>query len=309
MNENFKVINDEYKQWLDTLGFSHSIVYGYNFSARDFFDYLDLNGLHHVKQLTNTHINNYFSFLQTRPNKRRKGGLSTAHLNKNFDAIDKLMEFLNQMGMHTSPSPTNYRIEEDKQERINKIEPFTKEEIKELQDNITKTYDNYYFEKREKKQEQLKLIFALFYGCGIRRTEGMKLEITDINFDNKTIFIRQGKNYKDRIIPISKGVYEVLKNYIYNFRNFQKTTHKNLFIHSSCSLANSLKDLQEITQNKASSAELCRSIQSKKIGFHLLRHSIATHLLQNGVSIENIAQFLGHSSLESTQIYTHIINR
>jgi integrase/recombinase XerD len=51
------------------------------------------------------------------------------------------------------------------------------------------------------------------------------------------------------------------------------------------------------------------SIQSKRPTFHVLRHSIATHLLQNGMTIENIARFLGHNSLSSTQIYTHIINR
>lgn len=93
--------------------------------------------------------------------------------------------------------------------------------------------------KENGNHAQLNIIFALYYGCGLRRTEGMKLKISDINFDNKTLFVHQGK----------------------------------------------------------------------KLTFHILRHTIATHLLQNNVSIENIAQFLGHSSLESAQIYTHIINR
>jgi len=309
LSKNFTFLNQEYKNWLDTLGFSHSIVYGYNLHVRAFFDYLELKGLYHITNLTKNHINTYYNYLQTRPNKRRQGGLSVAHLNKNFDAIDKLMEFLNQIGTTTAPEPINYRILEDRQERINNIQPFTKKEIKELQANITNTYNHFTFNQRERKQEQLNLIFALFYGCGLRRAEGMKLKITDIDFENKTIFVHQGKNYKDRIVPMSDGVYKALQDYIYNFRNLQKVKHKRLFIQSDCSLANSLKDLQKTTQNKASSAELCRSIQSKKIGFHLLRHSIATHLLQNGVGIENIAQFLGHSSLESTQIYTHIINR
>jgi integrase/recombinase XerD len=51
------------------------------------------------------------------------------------------------------------------------------------------------------------------------------------------------------------------------------------------------------------------SIQNKRLYFHILRHSIAGHLLQNGMTVENIARFLGHNSLKSTQIYTHIINR
>ena len=301
LNRNFRTINQHYKQYLDTLGFSHSVVYGFNYHIRDFFIYLEQKGLDHIHQLTNHHLQNYINHLETRPNKLTGGGLSGSHLNRNFMALDKLMEYLHQIGMHKAPSPTNYRITEDKNLRVQKIQPFTVEEIKELQANIENTYLESDYQRREQKQEQLKLIFALFYGCGLRLSEGMQLEISDINLDNKTLFIRQGKNYKDRIVPLSTGVYKALEHYLYNFRNLQKTDHKRLIIQSNVSLSRSLKELQKSTPNKA--------IQGKKLHFHILRHSIATHLLQNGVSIENIAQFLGHSSLVSTQIYTHIVNR
>jgi len=301
LSENLTAINREYKNWLDTLGFSHSIVYGYNLHVKDFFEWLSQNQISHITQLTKQHIKSYYQYLETRPNKRRKGGLSVAHLNKIFDAIDKLMEFLNQIEVATAPAPINYRIHQDKYLRVDKIQPFTVEEIKELQANIKNTFLHSTFKKRATKHAQLHLIFALFYGCGLRRTEGMKLKITDINFDNKTLFVHQGKNYKDRVVPLSDGVYKALQEYIYNFRNLEKPNHKRLFLQGECVLANNLKTLQQVTNNQ--------QIQAKKLSFHLLRHSIATHLLQNSVSIENIAQFLGHSSLESTQIYTHIINR
>jgi len=300
MTENFTQINKEYRNWLDTLGYSYSIIYNFEKQTKIFFEWLEKQQINHIKQLKQTHIKAYFKYLETRKNQRRNGALSVSHLNKLFISIDKLLEFLHQMGMEQAPTPTNYRIKLDEQDRINKIEPFTIEEIKELQANISNTYQHFTFKQRERKQAQLKLIFALFYACGLRRKEGMRLKITDINFDNKTIFIHQGKNYKDRIVPMSTGVYKALQDYIYNFRNLQNKG-KYLFIQSDCTLTNSLKDLQKSTQNK--------QIQSKNITFHILRHSIATHLLKNGVSIENIAQFLGHSSLESTQIYTHIINR
>jgi integrase/recombinase XerD len=176
-------------------------------------------------------------------------------------------------------------------------------EIKALQENITnpKLYiGNYYsYKQREKKEQQIKLLFALYYGCGLRRMEGYRLTINNIDFDKKTIFVKQGKNYKDRIVPMNEGVYKVLQDYIYNFRNTLKLKHKRLFIIEPNAIARTLKDLAEITE--------CESLQTKNITLHLLRHSIATHLLQNGMSIENIALFLGHSSLESTQIYTHLI--
>lgn len=299
LNENYKAIQNEYAVWLNTLGFSGGLVYDYKFRVRDFFEWLQIKNINAVNSITQKNIENYFEYLQVRKNKRSNGALSISHLNHNFSAIDKLLEFLHQMGLPTAPIPTNYRIKPDKQQRINNIHPFTKEEIKTLQANISNTYSNFTFKQREQKQEQLKIIFALYYGCGLRRNEGYKLTVNDIDFDKKTIFIRQGKNYKDRIIPMNTGVCKALENYIYNFRNLLKLKHKRLFLSTTGTLNNNLKHLQKTCE--------CETIQSKKITLHILRHSIATHLLQNGMSIESIALFLGHSTIDSTQIYTHLI--
>jgi len=156
------------------------------------------------------------------------------------------------------------------------------------------------FERRQAAHYELKLVFALFYGCGLRRSEGYKLQIQDINFDQKTVFVEQGKNYKDRIIPMSEGVYRELQDYVYNYRTRLKLNHSRLFDYDIQTQILRLRHLQNICQDE--------QIKEKRITLHILRHSIATHLLQNGMSIENIALFLGHSSLESTQIYTHLIN-
>jgi integrase/recombinase XerD len=309
MNTNYTEIQKEYTNWLDTLGFSNGLVYDYKFRVRDFLEWLQTQGVSKINQLTDKHIKTYFDYLQIRSNKRKKAGLSVSHLNHNFCAIDKLMEFLHQMGMETAPTPTNYRLKVDKQLRINNIEPFTQQEIKILHANITNTYPHFTFIQKEAKQEQLKLIFALYYACGLRRTEGYKLTVQDIDFDKRTIFVRQGKNYKDRIVPMNKGVYKALQHYIYNFRNLQKVNHKRLFIHHTNALSRSLKELQQTTQIYAEQSRSNQVIKQKRLSLHILRHSIATHLLQNGMSIENIAQFLGHSTLNSTQIYTHIINK
>ena len=299
LNQNYNTVKNEYAVWLTTLGFSGATVVDYKDRVRDFFIYLQEKNIFQINIINQKHIENYFEFLQTRKNKRRIGGLSVAHLNHNFMAIDKLLEFLHQMNLPTAPIPTNYRIKPDNQQRINNIKPFTKEEIKTLQANISNTYNHFTFKQREEKHEQLKLIFALYYGCGLRRTEGYKLTVNDIDFEKKTIFVRQGKNYKDRIIPMNTAVCKALENYIYNFRNLLKLKHKRLFISTTGTLNNNLQHLQKTCE--------CETIQSKKITLHILRHSIATHLLQNGMSIESIALFLGHSTIDSTQIYTHLI--
>jgi len=309
INENYTQIQKEYTSWLDTLGFSNGLVYDYKFRVRDFLVWLQMQGINQIKQVKAKHITTYFDYLQIRPNKRKNGGLSVSHLNHNFIAIDKLMEFLHQMGMDTAPVPTNYRLKVDKEQRINNIEPFTQQEIKELRNNIENIYPNFTFTRKEIKHEQLKLIFALYYACGLRRTEGYNLTVKDIDFDKRTLFVRQGKNYKDRIVPMNENVYKALQHYIYNFRNLQKVPHKRLFLSTAGTLNKSLQHLQQTTQIYAERSRSNKTIKQKRISLHILRHSIATHLLQNGMSIENISRFLGHSTLDSTQIYTHIVNR
>lgn len=294
LNENYNTIQNEYAVWLTTLGFSSGLVYDYKFRAKDFFIYLQEKNVNTINIITQKNITEYFEYLQVRRNKRRTGALSISHLNHNFMAIDKLLEYLHQMGLQTAPIPTNYRIKPDKEARINNIKPLTKEEIKTLQANISNAFIDMPFKIKEAKQEQLKLIFALYYGCGLRRNEGYKLTVNDIDFDKKTLFVKQGKNYKDRIIPMNTSVCKALEHYIYNYRNLLKLKHKRLFTYSVGKVADLLQDLQKLTDI------------DKKLTLHILRHSIATHLLQAGMSIESIALFLGHSSLESTQIYTHL---
>jgi integrase/recombinase XerD len=298
LNENYHSIKNEYQQWLQTLGFSKSIVYNYTLNANEFFLWLQHKNIIQINLLNEQHITQYFEYLQNRPNQRKQNQtLSIAHLNKIFDAIDKLLQCLQQIGLSNILPPINYRIPQQKQERLYKIQPFTQQEIKTLQANIDSAFDDLPYKHREIKTEELKLVFALYYGCGLRRSEGFNLCIADVDFNNKTIFIKQGKNYKDRILPINNNIYKVLENYIYNYRNLIKLNHQRLFTRTSFMLNLDLQHLQKT------------SCINKRITLHILRHSIATHLLQNGMSIENIAKFLGHSSLESTQIYTHIVSR
>lgn len=301
MNENYRTILAEYQTWLDTLGYSENLVHAFPKQVSYFFEWLHTQGVSQITGLKQAHIKQYFTYLEKRPNKQKHGTLSTNYLNKNFYAVDKLLEFLNQKGMQNAPSPTKYRITPDKIQAINKINPLSQTEIKELLGNIENSFPKRPFLERETKHYQLKLIFALYYGCGLRRIEGHRLTFDDINFDNRTVFVKQGKNYKDRIVPMSEGVYKELQDYIYNFRNRLDLPHKRLFVHGTGHLLKSLKHLQAISENEA--------LRAKKLTLHLLRHSIATHLLQNGMSVENIAQFLGHGGLEATQIYTHIVER
>lgn len=127
------------------------------------------------------------------------------------------------------------------------------------------------------------------------------------------LHVRKGKNYKERFVPISKTSLKYLKDYIYDHRpellkdgNPSRGASDALFIsYNHCgrmqgqSLSVRLKRLIVQTDNP--------ELIDKEVGLHTLRHSIATHLLAAGMQLESISRFLGHGSLESTQIYTHLL--
>lgn len=283
------------------MGFTEKTVSNYGYRVNEFFCWLATQNRTQINQIEQHHVTAFFDYQQNRTDTKFKGKLSASYLNDYFCAIDKLLEFLLQMGATTTLAPTNQRIKIDNDDRVRKIEPFTVEEIKLLQAQINDLYPNYDLHHRELKQQQLHLVFALYYGCGLRLSEGFKLTTEDLNFDKRTVFVRQGKNYKDRIVPMSDSIYTALQNYVYNFRSHIKCKHSRLFVQQQITITVDLKHLYHKCQEP--------SIQNKRLSFHVLRHSIATHLLQKGMTIENIARFLGHSSLASTQIYTHIVNR
>ena len=149
-------------------------------------------------------------------------------------------------------------------------------------------------------------MLSIFYGCGLRRNEGVNVDVGDINFDRSILHVRKGKNYKERLVPIGKTSLKYLQEYIYDHRPeiVQGNKSEALFISMKArrmdgqTMLLRLKYLQHQTENE--------DLIEKEIGLHTLRHSIATHLLQAGMELESIARFLGHSTLESTQIYTHL---
>jgi integrase/recombinase XerD len=301
MNDTYNALHKHFTNWLDTLGYSKGTIRKCKDVVKEFFEYLTKQNIYSITTTNQNHVLAFLEYQHTRENKRYGGTLSNSTLKDYYMSINKLIEFLHQMETKNNLTPIKNKINIDKDERIRKIIPFTIEEIKELQNKIVELYPNYSYHKREIKIRQLQLCFTLYYGCGLRLSEGYKLTPKQIDFNKQTIFIKQGKNYKDRIVPMNNNVYQALQDYIYNFRNQIKCNHQRLFIHSQAGILQDLHYLKKQCNNP--------EIQNKRLSFHVLRHSIATHLLQKGMEIENIARFLGHSSLTSTQIYTHILNR
>jgi integrase/recombinase XerD len=141
-------------------------------------------------------------------------------------------------------------------------------------------------------------IAAVLYSTGIRLSELLNLTIKDIDSQRFLIHIRQGKGAKDRYVPLSKRVLEILRDY-YRNEKYKPVTY--LFSGKSLN-----EPLHPRTVQRFISEAKERAGIKKKVSPHVLRHTMATHLLDNGTNIRKIQAVLGHNSLRTTQIYTHL---
>ncbi|WP_143960445.1 site-specific tyrosine recombinase/integron integrase [Litoribacter populi] len=141
-----------------------------------------------------------------------------------------------------------------------------------------------------------KAMLSLIYACGLRRSELLNIRILDIDSKRKMLKVSQSKGRKDRFVPLPDKIIELLREYYkvekpveYLFEG-QKQGQK----YSEKSLENVLKQA------------LAKSMINKPVTLHWLRHSFATHHLENGTDLRYIQELLGHSSSKTTEIYTHV---
>lgn len=140
-----------------------------------------------------------------------------------------------------------------------------------------------------------RLILKTIYGLGLRISELADLKPENIEFERKMVLIKDAKGKKDRYVMLPEKLAEDLKSYIY--------LNKGKYLFEGRAGKLSLKTIQKIFENSVKKAGI-----KKNVSCHTLRHSFATHLLENGVDIRIIQKLLGHSKLETTQIYTHVSN-
>jgi site-specific recombinase XerD len=146
-------------------------------------------------------------------------------------------------------------------------------------------------------------MLAVYYGCGLRLNEGVHLELKDVMREQQILHVRKGKRYKERLVPMNQKTMQMITLYMDVGRPqlLQQYQTERLFID-----ANKGRPMQRQSLYIRVKALVKQAKIKKKVGTHTLRHSIATHLLQSGMKLEQIQQFLGHSNLDSTQIYTHL---
>ena len=144
--------------------------------------------------------------------------------------------------------------------------------------------------------EKHRLMLAIIYACGLRRSELLNLKPADIDRQRKLIIIRQSKGSKDRIVPVSDRMIMMIDDYLSRYR-----PERYVFEGQARGEQYSATSLQKVLK------EACRKAGiSKPVTLHWLRHSYATHLLESGTDLRFIQELLGHSSSRTTEIYTHV---
>ena len=215
-------------------------------------------------------------------------GISNASINRKVSSLKSFYKFLlKTKQIDTSPLLKHKALKAPKKIQI----PFSEKELDMVLNQII------YKEGFEGVRD--KLIVDLFYTTGIRRTELINLKIQNVDLSNKTIKVI-GKRNKERIIPILTIIEEQIKKYLSERSSIQEVKEREYFF----LLSNGVK-LNDSFVYRLINYYFSNVSEKVKKSPHILRHTFATHLLNNGADINSVKELLGHSSLASTQVYTH----
>ncbi len=144
-----------------------------------------------------------------------------------------------------------------------------------------------------------RIVLTLIYSAGLRGQEVINLKLSDVDFERMTIHIRQSKYKKDRIVPLSKAMAVGLKKYL-----AAENPYLWLFNGKEASGKYSVRGLSWIMRENLKKTSI-----TKEVNLHSLRHSYATHLLEEGLNIVTLKELLGHARITTTMIYLHSLPR
>lgn len=257
---------EAFKLWLRSKRYSESTIGTYLNALRSFLIF------HHNKSLSEISNEDVIAYNN---DYLLKNGLSSSYQNQIVNAL-KLF-FKTQTDLRINPDLVHRPRREHVLPNV-----LSKEEIKLILSSP--------------KNIKHKAMLCLLYSCGLRRSELLNLQITHVDSKRKLLIIKQAKGKKDRVVPLSEKVIIQLQEYYKLYRPkvwlFEGQNQQEQY--SERSLANVLKQALHNTKIK------------KPVSLHWLRHSYATHLLENGTDLRYIQEILGHKSSKTTEIYTHV---
>jgi integrase/recombinase XerD len=279
-----------YKERLHILGYNYITCNLRYHVLKEFFYYLESNKISELKQIKAKTIDHYYSQIQNKKSLNTGENLKHKTIQDYMRYIKNYLEYAKGQGkIKTNPaSHLEFKYIFESIERF----VFTPSQIQELY-------------KASNLLE--KAILNIGYGCALRVGEIERINKIDVDLVQNRLIVQKGKNNKRRIVPINNTIKTNLEKYL----SRSSCNQKPLFINSQNTR------MREWTFNRILKGIVLKtpfgnqltSHELNKISFHSLRHSIATHLLQNGMKLEQVQRFLGHTTIESTTIYTHVYSQ
>ena len=198
-SEEFLTIEKSFREWLDLLNFERSTVRYAPVKAREFFFWLERHNVFTVNNITKGSVSDYFDYLGKRENRIRGGRLSRNYLRTHLTALRKLSRYLRETGREGFE--TDITLRGPVKKRIN---VFTRKEIKAL----------YAACEGDLLGIRDRAMLGVYYGCGLRRSEGINLDMDDVNLEKGLLYVSRGKNYKQRFVPFTGMVKDDFFNYL-----------------------------------------------------------------------------------------------
>jgi integrase/recombinase XerD len=289
-NEDYKKYLAEFEKFLRVLGYARSTVYYFPSYVRAFLNYIESRKVFRIEKIRIYHVKNFFNNLSKRHNIKSGNPLSRHYQLNYLNALKRFSRYLKECHNLIVDFPVRI-LNVTEWERT----CLSAEQIRTL----------YHACRKGTSGDLDRMLLSLYYGLGLRRSEAINLNLEDISITNKLVHVKRTKTGRDRYVPMSTAVYSGIIIYISGSRKRAlKTTNKNekALILSVSGHRLSGNAVYERLQKLAGKASL-----KLPFSIHSLRHSIATHLLLAGMGLESISSFLGHKSLESTQVYTHLV--
>jgi len=282
---------DDFRRHIEILGYAKNGRESKCNHVGEFLAWLEEKGKS-VKQVKPVIINQHHEYIKNRPHAVLGGLLSLKTVSHYMQSIRLFYSFLQQRGdIVKHPMSTLKFKHPSKRDGVQRI-VLTQAEISELYDHCEWPHE--------------RTILSLAYGCGLRNGEVSRVDVADVKLNEGILIVPNGKGNKRRVIPMSGGVVDDLRNYYENERSqYVKRDNERAFLLNikgdrmmGYTCRKILNRIIERTGNQ--------TIKDKNIAIHNLRHSIATHLLEEGVSVEQVRNFLGHAHVETTEIYTRV---
>lgn len=289
-NEPFKILLEGFNRSMNVMGYAPAGKSSHPSRVQEFLHFMESIGIKQIQNIKSINIISHFEYLKRRLNIFNGNFLSNSTIASHFFSLRLFFDYLISVkAIESSPVHISKFILAEK----NKREPLLLEEITEL----------FYLCRSQKE----KAILSLAYGCGLRRREIHNLNVSDIEIETGVIFIRKSKFGKSRIVPMSDLVIKNIKAYLEGEREAQikKFEHSDHTAYLLSRWGSRLAPSDIYLQFKRIlNKTKIKSLKTKKIGLHHLRHSIATHLLDSGADITFVQSFLGHQEIDTTSLYS-----